>query len=216
MDKKDQTNIIFSYFPLMAGPYGQAFMGPEAIGAAEEIGSVLEQLPSGSALACLWFIEHDKANPVFVIENAKAIAEHLKWWSEGKPEDWFSLHIMEKGRGYAMALMPDFKKTSDRWKIAFQLRHGFPPPEGSENILFRPLHCTAPGRAAYDQTKAKIGDTMPLRVVDADDVTPENAASLDIDQTFLLGEFKVVRQGKGLQKMWLESVLDDCLKAAQG
>lgn len=213
MDKKDQTNIIFSYFPLLAGPPGLAFMGPDAIDLAEDIGSTLDQLPSGSALACLWFIDEGKANPVFVIENAKAIAEHLKWWAEGKPEDWFTLHLMERGGGYGLALMPDFKKTSDRWKIAFQLRHGFPPPEGNENILFRPLHCASPGRMAYDRAKDHIGDTLPLRLIDAEGVTPENAGMLEIDQTLLLGEFKVVRQGKGLQKIWLESVLDDAFKA---
>jgi len=187
-------------------------MGDEAVEAAKGMAESLEHLPSGSARACLWMIEDGVVSAVFAVEHCDEIAEHLKFWAEGKPEEWFAFHFLERGPSYAAALMPNFKKSSERWRIAFQLRHGYPPVEGSENMIFRPLHCVAKTKVAFDQAKKHIGPTVRVGLIGADEISPENFA-VGNDQIRWLGRFRAVSETKkkGLAHGWLEGQVDDML-----
>lgn len=212
-EEPSATNLIFSYVPLLVGPPGQAYMGEGAIGAAADVAESLEDLPSGSAKACVWMAGEDGASAIFAMDQARDIAEHLRHWAEGKPEDWFAFHFLEKCEAYAIALMPNFRKSSERWKIAFQLRHGYPPIMGQESLIFRPLHCVAPTKNAFVQAKKFMKSTVRIGLVESSEVSPESYRVPE-DRIQWLGNFKAVSETEktGIAHGWLESQIDEMFK----
>lgn len=218
-EQSQATNIIFSYVPLLRGEPGQSYLGKEAADAAVRTAKKMEDLPSGSAKALLWTVEEDGTpGAMLLMEDADAIAEHLIEWSEGKPEDWFQFQYLEKGNAYAAALFPNFLKSAERWRIAFQLRYGYPPHEGGESHLFRPLHCTAPTKTAFAQVKPYLEKSGRVKVglVDSSEVSKETwTGSLDGLKVRPLGTFKAVggKLKKGLPGGWLEDAIDSMREA---
>jgi hypothetical protein len=213
-EPKKSTNIIFSYCPLLNGPPGVSYLGEEAMEAAERMLKLQDELPSGSARACLWVLDEDGPKAILAMEQADAIAEHFKHWAEGKPEEWFKFHFLEKGPSYAVALFPNFMKSAERWKIAFQLRHGYPPVPGGESHFFRPLHCTAKTKVAFDQVKKHLESKVRVGLVGDDEISPENYR-ISMDEVRWLGEFHVINEnsGKKLAHGWLESQIEEMWKS---
>lgn len=215
MAQKPAQNIIFSYVPLLRGAPGTAFLGGQAAEAAKSMAAALEDLPSGSAMACIWLVENGTAKAVFAVDRPDEIAEHLKEWAEGRPQDWFSFHYLEKGEAYATALMPDFKKSSERWKAAFQLKYGYPPQAGDESFIFRPLHSVAPSKSAFSKVKPFIGQKVRVGLVGEDEISPNSPIEMEKLRVRDLGEFKAVSEqsGRGMMHGWLENAIDDIRKA---
>lgn len=207
------TNIIFSYVPLLTGEPGSVYLGEEAANTVTGIATYMEGLPSGAAVACLWMIDDEVASAVLVLERAEEIAKHFNVWSEGKPEDWFTFHYLESGPAYGLALMPNFTKSSERWRITFQLRYGYPPVMGSESLFFRPIHCVAPTKKAFEQAKQYLKSTVRVGLIEVGRITPENF-NISPDEVHWLGSFKSVPEdGKsGLTHGWLQGVIDDMMK----
>lgn len=214
---KEGSNIIFSHFPLLTGAPGLSFMGEEAVRGAEEMARVAEELPSGSAKASLWMVDEDAAAVALVLDDAVEIAEHLRHWAEGKPEEWFSFHFLEKGSCYAGVLMPSFRRSAERWKIAFQLRYGYPPPAGGESHLFRPLHFVAKSKDAFDVAKPYLRSKIRVGLVDPEGMT-EGEFQVErekvVDRVQWLGSFNVLSENKkkGLAHGWLDNRIEDMLK----
>lgn len=214
---KEGSNIIFSYFPLLTGTPGLTFMGEEAVRNAEAIARFTEELPSGSAKASMWLVEDDAACVVLIFDQAAEIAAHLRHWAEDKPEDWFSFHFLEKGECYAGALMPNFRKSAERWKIAFQLRHGYPPPPGGESHIFRPLHFVAPSKAAFDVAKPFLKPRIRVGLVDPEGLTEQEfqiEREKVIDRIEWLGSFNSLSENKkkGLAHGWLDDRIEEMLR----
>ncbi len=221
MTKNDQTsasNIIFSYVPLLRGRPGAGYMGEEAVRMATATARHMEELPTGSALAALWAVDDETPTLMLLMERAAEIAKHLVEWSEGRPEDWFELHHLEKGNAYAVALFPNFVKSAERWRTAFQMRYGFPPPaEGNESHLFRPLHCVSPSKDAFSRAKPYVERSRLVKVslVDAKQVhAGELMMRRDGITAHDLGLFKATgdRPKKGITSGWLEDAIDSMRK----
>lgn len=219
MEKKEATkavNVIFSYYPLLTGTPGASYFGEEAVGAAEEIMKMQDELPSGSAVACLWVMATDDDGPraILVMDQSDAIAEHFRYWSEEKPEEWFKFHFLEKGSSYSVALFPNLLKSVERYEAAFQLRYGYPPVTGSNVVLsFCPLHCVAKTKVAFDRAKKHLKSKVMVGLVGSDEISPENH-QISMEQVRWLGEFDVVNENNGekLAHEWLEGQIDDMLK----
>lgn len=76
----------------------------------------------GQAEACLWARKSDGAiMPVFALERAKEIVDHLKMWSEEKPSDWFKLYVYQTKKKYAVILFPDIQRSIGRFKFRLAL-----------------------------------------------------------------------------------------------
>lgn len=80
--------LIISYAPLIPLTPNTASLKSEE---TNKLQKILENLRQGSAKACLWVMKDDKPTPIFLIDQAKAIYEHLVAWSENEPEKWFQL-----------------------------------------------------------------------------------------------------------------------------
>ncbi|MDY3555976.1 hypothetical protein R5W24_005123 [Gemmata sp. JC717] len=150
--------LICSYVPLLAG-------SPRRILGAEdpEILTTLEateRCPSGQADAFLWVIDGDGLQPVFAIERADAIAEHLLAWSEGRPGEWFALCFAERGGRFFAALVPNLTRSIVRFEATRGT--GDAPPVRGYDLLFRPLFFVSQPRPTFGQVRHLV--TSPIRV----------------------------------------------------
>ena len=110
--------IIISYFPLLEGRAGDNFDQDRI----DEVTNRLDKLsPFSNAEGCLWGLENDSPHPIFIMKRGDEIYEHLILWGEGKPEDWFELHIAHWESRYAIGLIPKLDLSVERFKDAQKL-----------------------------------------------------------------------------------------------
>jgi hypothetical protein len=69
--------------------------------------------------AVVWALEEygtgTRPYPVFLVQHASEICQHLVEWSGGKPAKYFTLVWRPNGKGYDLALVPDFDKSARRY-----------------------------------------------------------------------------------------------------
>jgi hypothetical protein len=103
-DKKDPSDhlprdhvLVCGFVPLLSCGAVRVFGidDPEALRVLAEA----QRCPSGQADAVLWVADVAGLYPVFVLEQADAIADHLLAWSEGRVGDWFALCLSEREGG---------------------------------------------------------------------------------------------------------------------
>lgn len=206
----NQVNFIFSYFPLLTGMPNSIF-GENVKEQVGEIMKNLEGLPDGSALGCIWAVEDDRTvKVIFIMDQAAEIAAHLIAWAEGEPEKWFTFNTFEKDVGYSVALVPNLKKTSGRWKIAFQLRYGFPPPSGDEQFLFQPLYFIAQSKTAFIQASKFFNGKVRVGLLDPSKIDRNNL-QLDNDKVEWIGDFGMNTEQTEFASSWLERGVDAML-----
>jgi len=139
--------VTVSYVPLLYEWPGKPFeINSDSFRA---FAKKLEEAP-GPVAGCAWM---EPSTPVFIIEQAQAIHEHLLAWSEERPEKWFSLQVRERPGAYAAVLVPDLFLSAARWRQAYP---GLEPGP----VLFKPL-----GFAGPDDTFRKIERTLRRQVV---------------------------------------------------
>ena len=92
-----------------------------------DVEKLLESAKSPHAEACLWVYEGKDPDgdpaPVLIYENADDICEHLIGYSEGKPEDWFTLYYDFDGSDYTVIVAPNHDKMFHRFSAARKLFH---------------------------------------------------------------------------------------------
>ncbi len=90
------------------------------------------------------------SSPVFVLEQAAAITEHLVEWSEGDRGSWFRLALGQYRGRYALALLPDLTRSRERFTLARRLA-GLPAPDDVEYYhVYRPLHVVSRREHVYE------------------------------------------------------------------
>jgi hypothetical protein len=89
--------ILVSYVPLLMGEAGRSDWDPK------QVQEAMEEGPSGLADACVWLQDDEgRLGPCLLLPQADIIAEHLKLWAEGQPEEWFRLCAAEHGGLYGL------------------------------------------------------------------------------------------------------------------
>jgi hypothetical protein len=184
--------VLISYIPLLMGEAGQTFdFSPAHTGKA--LVKFLDAHPNGSAEACIWLIKDGKPFPVFMIPHMNDVVDHLQAWSEDKPREWFDLKVSALENVYAIALAPDLERSIKRWRLAYQLRVGYPPPKDIDfNILFKPLHFVSKrGNTTFAKIKDQIGETLQVGFIDSKDVNRKDPSQIKEEDIRTLGPFTV-------------------------
>lgn len=184
--------ILMSYVPLVDGSPGQTLENGE--GGVAVIQELMDGAPTGQADGCAWSENGPEVMPVLMFCGAEEILAHLVRWSEGKPEKWFDLYLRGKGDQYAIALCPKIAMSVERYKMAFQLRTGYPPPKGQEfTAVFRPLFfISGKEPRTYRFLKDRLGKTTEVAIADTEKGLPRPG---DPWAPARLGRFKVVTDG---------------------
>ena len=173
------AQVIIGYVPLMYP--GDIRLDMEYF--ANDIANV----PEISIIGCAWTINEKKENsPIFVIDRAQEVLDHMKFWAEDKPEKWFKVHWTRKGDKYAIALVPEPQMMADRFRVNFQLQNGFPFPKGRKTqIFYRFLSFTA------SRSGVELGKEVDMYFLDKKHT--ENIEQKALSESLLVGRFKVVR-----------------------
>lgn len=188
---KNEEQLIISYVP---------FLLPQDIGEdaqAQQTMKYIEELPQGEVFGCAWFVDDkNELVPYLIVDDAEKLAEHLLFWSENSPQDWFRFHWAKKGEEYAIGLVPEVGKTVERFKIGYQLRTGYPYPRRSKiTVYFKPLHFQASRPdLVFNQEKFKV-NLLDRRTMG------EINESIS-DRAVFLGEFYAEPNSKMLEKLF--------------
>ena len=213
--------VLISYVPFLAGDPFEEIPRDRF----EELATLVDTMPSGQAQACLWFkrdVKSDddyKLSPVFLYKNADDMVGHLVAWSENKPLEWFSLHLRHKRGKYVFALMPKFEKSVERYKIAYQLRTGFPIPKDTRfSIIFRTLFFVSGDQNVFNLERQRIGETTEIGFLDSNKVDfknlEESLTKLDDSEINWLGPFSLAPNKDVLK--YLDGILEDAKEPRQG
>jgi len=187
--------VCVSYVPLLEGGAGQV-IDAEVLQSPEfkaKLGK-LEKLQE--CVGVLWGIEDGKLHPVLLHDRADEIASHLRLWSEGKPEEWFTLHFYEHNNHLAILLFPDVEKSIERLKLALSLQHIEMKDEiakAEARILCAPLvYRSKPGMGeVYGKNRNNLPDEMRLCMIKTSDV--EGGLPREDAVEYPIGTFKVKR-----------------------
>jgi hypothetical protein len=202
--------FVISYVPLLSGTPG-SFIDPkdDPMAMEELMHTIQEKLPDGRVAACIWLLKENKPMPVLVIDDMANIVDHLEWWSEGKPVEWFDLAIRNRADKYAVALIPRVNKSVKRWNLAYQLRTGFPPPRSTHyNIAFRSVHFLSGGpSSAYSQISDKIGPDVQVGFLDIKDLNREDPSQTDDQKIRWVGPFTIYQDK--VFNQYLDTMLDE-------
>jgi hypothetical protein len=194
--------LVVSYIPLLTGEPGDT-IGASPEGLAQLV-KFADSLPDGQADAILWGISPEGDPwPIFVLPDADKLFDHLVDWCEGSPTSWFDLRLVTRGDDYAMALVPRVQMSVERFRLAWELKHGSPPPEASSfRVLFKSIHfASQPGTVTtFRQVRpllkspVKVGFLDSKRFSDVADI-PEN---LDPSLVWWAGPFDIQGDQDGL------------------
>jgi len=200
------TVLLVSYIPFLVG---DPLAGDITV---EQVQTMLEESPESAAICCIWASRNGKPSPVFVYDHANEMYEHLVAWAENKPVDWFNLHLATKGSKYVIALIPNHQKSIERWRIAYQIRVGFPPPEAIHyNILFRSPFFVSTSANTFQQVRSQIGADLEIGFLDSSLINPDDIMGslqkLEDSQIKWLGPFKI-SSNQDMQE-YLDKILDD-------
>jgi hypothetical protein len=109
--------LFLSYVPLLTSARG-------GVRPPEEKESLIQMLTEASQSyrieGVAWALEEHHTGtrpyPVFLVQHASDICNHLVQWSEGRPESYFTLVWRPNGQGYDLALVPNFQKSARRYQ----------------------------------------------------------------------------------------------------
>lgn len=198
------SHLVVGYWPLLEASSLNIQAGEMIDDYESALERIQETCPDGRADACIWTANDDDAiSPVLVIPQARAIADHLTRWSEGKPSDWFDVFIHAEPRGYAVVLMPRLERSIQRYKTA-RLHVAGEFVEADEfMVLFTPLAFAAKMSKTFESIQDRLSShKIHIGLLDKADMSANPPASAIIN----LGEFERQPTNGGLVKL-LERML---------
>lgn len=194
--------VIFSYWPLLRSldSFG---LDPASFTDLENdmdtVKAIMDHLDehytAGTVEGILWTQRDGTSHPVFVLEQAKEVAEHISEWAEGNPGEWFKLRLISRQLDdnmvqYALVLMPDLEKGIKRMKANTGVEE-----EMAYTIVFRPVTFTGRG-PTFGMIEPMIPDRVKLEFIDSTDVdldNPDLFENLEDDAVIEVGEFELER-----------------------
>jgi hypothetical protein len=161
----------------------------------------------GKAYACAWARTKDSGvMPVFVLDRAKEIYDHLVAWSEGRPEVWFKLYFYKTKKRYAIILFPEIEKSIARFKFRMALGNvDYNEKDDKIEVICHPLLFTSANLGMIN--KVPLAPKMSLGLLDKNDYNPKGDPMV-INDPHELGPFTVGDPGL------LTQYFDDLLKPA--
>jgi len=193
--------VCISYVPLLVGESGHLLSEEELQKADLDKHEMLTQCD-----ALIWMLDEatNTSNPVIVHSHAGPIVDHIRYWSENKPAEWFEFHLYEHLGQLVCLLFPKAEKTIERFKLAMGLQTMTPVNQIEDekiSVMTMPLiwysHPGTMGQAYLD-SKSTIRDTVKIEFLETAVVQGQHEISTDLEttiqkNTIKLDEFEVHR-----------------------
>lgn len=173
--------MCISYVPMLVGAAGEVIED-------EELHEKLKKAHHGMAKGCMFVEREGRMHPVFIISNADAIYNHMLFWSDQSPDEWFTVYIHEpEPNYYAIVLHPNIKRSLDRYKAAAEILRGETLSDDDINVVYRPITFLGGKTDAYFKHKKKLPkNQINVGFLDSNKVT------VDIEASRLLSDFENV------------------------
>lgn len=184
--------LVVSYVPLLRGIPGLLTEGKESI---DRIQRHISEAPEVDA--CVWAGHQDEFHAYFLMEGAAEVAEHMLEWSEGEPENWFNVVHYPDGSGYHIGIFPKFDASIERFKIAYQLRTGFPIAQDTHyRLIFKPIYFQARSSEVYQQVEPILGDSIHIHLLETSEFD-QNDVIGSISKSKPIGKIKLIKEKFG-------------------
>jgi len=209
----DTMHLCVSYIPLATKNRTMdpgTTMDAADKNAVQHISTLMED---GQALAnakgCLWLMDDDgRPVPVFLMERGKEVYDDLMVWCDQKPEDWFTLDIVAHDGHYAIALMPNVRKSWSRFRLARLMFHDEMLTENAYQTVFVPLFFVShPTNTTFLALRDKIQSPVRLGILDVAEFD-QNDPNASLDKVSYVGPVEW-RQDDKVSKPYLEHMLED-------
>jgi len=178
--EKMEDMIVVGYVPLLYCDRSNP--------SKEELVDMMTKPVQTHVHGCAWFLDGTKFVPMFVIDRAAEVVEHMEIWAENKIDQWFNINWTREGDEYVVALVPDHDKSVERTRMNYQIRVGYPLPQDIKvNVIFKFLSFLG------NMKEVDLGETTDFYVVDIKDVGEGSMNITRLTHGYCLGNFKVVR-----------------------
>lgn len=175
---KSKMATVISYVPLLYGNAGVVLNEEETKQALVVIANI-----NHTVNGILW-LTNDKYGyaPCLILDRAKEIFDHIKFWSENKPEEWFKLVITECDGRYGVALAPELEKTKERMESL---------SDSTEYLfLFKPLFFVSGHNHIYANIKKDMKGETKVFFLDSTEVKG-NYNNIDHTKLIDVGIFRL-------------------------
>lgn len=179
--------LLIGYWPMLDySKFTPGNMSEDFAGMLEQAGAVDPPAVQG----VMWVYRDDKSLiPVFVMDRAAEIANHLNSWMDGD-NDRFSLHIEQRGDNYAVVLIPSAKKSIERWKLARLMNYEEFITDDDFTVVYCTLGTCCPA-GTYGTVKDKLGASCHLGFLDLNKVDVQNLGNSDFGGIVMTGPFRL-------------------------
>lgn len=188
-EDKPSLAIVISYVPLLVDRPG-FFSTPDDPELAR-IFRRMESCPDGHVDGCLWMMESGHAVPVFIMDRAHEIADHLRIWAEDKPGDWFRLCLAESRGRYAAVLFPDLNRSVRRFQETYRILTGRTLKADQYRVLHVPLGFVSGPEHMFFQVRHQIAERTMIGFVDSSAVDRNAPLETDPVAIEVVGPFHV-------------------------
>ena len=169
--------LVLSYMPMLASMASNFELNSDSVDGFTSVVQSAAKLAVGDG--CVWLTDDDgRILPIIILEEGDEIVEHLKVWSEGKPEEWFDFLAVElDGGDVELLLSPRIEKSV--------VRHGlnFPDVDLSGcKVLFTPIRVRFEKSAIAGRFLESLGESVRVGIVDAAYLLFGDPMKLDFDK----------------------------------
>lgn len=116
----------------------------------------------GQSKGCIWLASEEEVRPVLIFDQGDLIANHVRSWSEGKPEDWFTFFALETDdSSYHLFIMPRIDKSIKRHGEQHNI-----DTFGEHKVIFVPLALRAGISDFSRECLSKLRDKVTIGILD--------------------------------------------------
>lgn len=154
---------------------------------------------NGTAEGVMWAYDDDDGllYPIFIIEDAKDIYDHIVRWSENQPQSWFAIESAVLGDKYALAFTPNLQVSLARFKANMKLL-GESVNDGDHIMfIFKPIGFQSKPRSAVAKTAAAFAAQATAKVgfTNSSNVDKFTGQPHDADAIYTVKDIQVVSGG---------------------
>lgn len=173
--------LVCSYVPLLGGRCDRR---PVTRGRViRRLLAEAARCPSGQASALLWLADSGGVLPVFVLDEADAIADHLLDWCGGAVGDWFALCLGDRGPRAVAVLVPNLTRPIGQFEAAAADRM---KTDGFE-LLVRPLFFVSRRSHAFGLVGRAVTSSTRVGLLDATAFASAHPPSLALTRIRTVG-----------------------------
>lgn len=162
----DVNVIMLGYMPLL---YPDSSM---IISSIEDVEKMLSTYQQPNIYGCAWAKNDSEAMLLFVTNGlSKKLYDHILWYSENDPTNWFTISYKLKGKGYDIGLFPNVVNNCNRYKKNYKIMYGKELSAKDIKVIFQPLTTFSPNNTAFSQIDIKDGDIIKFGFIDSSKIS---------------------------------------------